>query len=363
VREINTLYKKITFPVILLLVSAILAACGDPTATTAPTTTAAPTTSVTTTTAAPTTAMATTTAAATTPATTVATTAAPTTAATRLKVVATTSQIADFAKNVGGNRVEVYTIIKPGRDAHDFEPTAEDSKALAAAQLVLANGLGLEEWLDKTIQNSGTKAVKITTSDGVALLEGKHEHEEEEKDEHKHGDYDPHIWFSTVNAKQMVDNVTRGLVQVDPSGKATYEANASTYKTQLDDLTKQIKTLLDPISADRRKLVTNHEAFTYFADQFNLKVVGTIIPSFDSTAEPSAQELTELVKNIKAEKVPAIFTENTINPKLAEQISREAGVKIYSNLYGDSLGESGSDGDTYIKMMLTNARNIANGLK
>jgi zinc/manganese transport system substrate-binding protein/manganese/iron transport system substrate-binding protein len=216
---------------------------------------------------------------------------------------------------------------------------------------VLSNGLGLEAWLDKTVQNSGTKAALVKLSDGVSVQKT------------AQGDTDPHIWHNPDNGKIMVENIAKGLAKVDATGSATYEANATTYKAQIDDTAGQMKSLLDTIPADRRKLVTNHEAFTYFAAQFNLKIVGSIIPSFDSTAEPSAQALTELVKSIKEEKVPAIFTETTINPKLAEQISKEAGVKIFSNLYGDALGEPGSDGETYLKMLLSNARNIANGLK
>ena len=269
----------------------------------------------------------------------------------KIKVVATNSVIADMAKNVAGDRAEIYAILKPGRDAHDYEPTAEDSKALAVAQLVLSNGLGLEAWLDKTVQSSGTKASLAAVSEGVNLLKT------------VQGETDPHIWHGPDNGKIMADNIAKGLAKVDAAGKATYEANAASYKTQIDDTSRQMKGLLDAIPAERRKLVTNHEAFTYFAAQFNLKIVGSIIPSFDSASEPSAQALTELVKRIKAEKVPAIFTETTINPKLAEQISKEAGVKIFSNLYGDALGDASSDGSTYLKMLLSNARNIANGLK
>jgi zinc/manganese transport system substrate-binding protein/manganese/iron transport system substrate-binding protein len=272
----------------------------------------------------------------------------------KIKVVATTTQIGDFVKNVGGNRVELVTILKPGVAAHDYEPTSDDSKALAAAQIIFTNGVGLEEWLDKTIKNSGTKAIQVVTSDGIKPRPGSNAEE-------KSGD--PHIWFSTENAKKMLDNISTGLTKIDGAGKDFYEANAKSYKAQIDDMTKQVKILVDTIPADRRKLVTNHDAFGYFAEQFGIKIVGSVIPSFDSTAEPSAQELKELVDKIKAEKVPAIFTETSINPKLAEQISKEAGVKIFSNLYGDTLGEAGSDGDTYLKMMLANANNIANGLK
>jgi ABC-type Zn uptake system ZnuABC Zn-binding protein ZnuA len=320
-------FKSLVNVVVLALLSfSLLAACGDNTSTPAASTTAAVNSG---------------------------TTSASTT--TKIKVVGTTSVIADFIKNVGGDRVEARAIIKPGADAHEYEPTADDSKNIASAQIIFANGLHLEAWLDKTIKNSGTKGQLVVVSDGIKLIP------KADDPEFKNGD--PHIWHSTVNAKQMVDNIAAGLAKVDPAGKDTYLANAKAYNAQIDTVTQQVKTLIDSIPAERRKLVTNHEAFTYFADQFGLTIVGSVIPSFDSTAEPSAAELAELVKKIKAQKITAIFTENTINPKLAEQISKEAGVKIYANLYGDGLGEQGSAGDTYLKMMVANATNLANGLK
>lgn len=276
----------------------------------------------------------------------------------KIKVVATTTQIGDFVKNVGGDKIELYTILKPGLDAHEFEPTVADSKALGNAQVIFSNGLDLEEWLAKTIQNSGTKGVQVVCSEGAVLLQGSHEHSEAAHEEH-----DPHIWFSTENAKIMVNNISAGLSKVDPTNKAGYETNAKNYIAELDKLTKEIKDSLATIPAERRKLVTNHDAFGYYADQFKLKIVGSIIPSFDTNAEPSAQELGELVKKIKAEKVPAIFTESSLTTKLAEQIAKEAGVKIIANLYSDSLGAAGSDGDTYIKMMQANTKNIVNGLQ
>ncbi len=372
---------------LLMLAGLVLAACGDNTATstTAPTTIAATTARATT--AAPTTAAATTapatTAAATIVATTVAataapattiapttaapttvgaTTVAPTTAASattvaapanKLKVVATTTQVGDFVKNVGGNRIELTTILKPNADPHDYEPTADDSKALASAQIVFTNGIGLDEWLDKVIQNSGTKAKKVVTSDGIKPRPG-------EGEEEKEGD--PHIWFSVDNVKLMVDNISKGLSGLDAAGASVYQANATTYKEQLDKLDKDIKAQIATIPEADRKLVTNHDAFGYYLDRYGIKFIGSVIPSFDSTAEPSAKDLADLVAKIKAEKVKAIFTESSLNPKLEQQIAAQGGVKIYSNLYGDTLGEAGSDGDTYIKMMQTNTKNIVAGL-
>ncbi len=272
---------------------------------------------------------------------------------TKLKVVATTTQIGDFVKNVGGNRIEFATILKPNADPHDYEPTAADSKALSGAQIVFTNGIGLDDWLDKLIQNSGTKAQKVVTSEGIKPHPG-------ESPQEKEGD--PHIWFSVDNVKMMVDNIAKGLSGLDAAGASLYQANATAYKEQLDRLDKDIKAQIAIIPEADRKLVTNHDAFGYYLDRYGIKLVGSVIPSFDSTAEPSAKDLADLVAKIKAEKVKAIFTESSLNPKLEQQIATQAGVKVYSNLYGDTLGEAGSDADTYIKMMQTNTKNMIAGM-
>ncbi len=319
---------------LLMLVGLVLAACGDTTVTnTAPT--SAPT-------------VRTTDAVSTAPA---GTNVAP--LANKLKMVATTTQVGDFVKNVGGNRIELTTILKPNADPHDYEPTAADNKALASAQIVFTNGVGLDEWLDKLIQNSGTKAKKVVTSDGLKPRPGEGEKEKEG---------DPHIWFSVDNVKVMVDNIAGGLGRLDAAGASVYQANATAYKAQLDKLDSDIKTQIATIPEADRKMVTNHDAFGYYLERYGIKFVGSVIPSFDSTAEPSAKDLAELVSKIKTEKVKAIFTESSLNPKLEQQIANQAGIKIYSNLYGDTLGEAGSDGDTYLKMMQANTKSIVAGL-
>lgn len=281
----------------------------------------------------------------------------------KIKAVATTTIIADMVKNIAGDKLELVTILKPGSDPHDYEPTANDSKAIADAQIIFLNGAGLEETLEKALEGN-TKATKVTLTENIKLRKGEEEgHTEkpgESKEEHE---YDPHIWQSTDNAKIMVDNIVAGLVKVDSAGKTTYEANAKTYKGKIDETASEIKKLLEQVPADRRKLITNHDAFGYFADQYKYEIVGTVFSTFDTTSEPSAKDVAELVAKIKSQKVPAVFTENTTNPKLAEQISKDAGVKVVTNLYTDSLGVSGTDGDTYLKMMLANAKSISTALK
>ncbi len=271
----------------------------------------------------------------------------------KIKVVATTTQIGDFVKNVGGSNLELTTILKPNADAHDYEPTAEDSKALAGAQLIFSNGVGLDDWLNKLIKNSGTKAKAVVVSENIKPRPGSIEQQKEG---------DPHIWFDIDNVKKMVDNIVKGLGEVDAASSATYQNNARSYKDQLTKLDADIKAQIATIPEADRKMVTNHDAFSYYLERYGIKFVGSVIPSFDTTAEPSAKDLVDLIAKIKAEKVKAIFTETSLNTKLEKQIAEQAGVKIYSSLYGDSLGEAGSEGETYIKMMQFNTKTIVAGL-
>lgn len=272
----------------------------------------------------------------------------------KIKVLATTTQLGDFVHNIGGERVDVTQILKPGDDPHDYEPTAADSKNAAAAQIIFKNGVGLDDWLDKVITNSGTKAITIDTSKNVKIAKS---------DSPDETAGDPHIWQSTENAKVMVANIADGLSQIDPAGKAYYQSQLQSYQAQLDKVAQQINQVFAPTPAAQRKLVTNHDAFGYFAVEFNVDIVGSIIPSFSDAAQPTPAEINDLIKNIKINNVKVIFTETSINPKVAQQIAKTAGVKIYSNLYGDSLGDPGSDGATYLAMMLSNAKNMEAGFQ
>lgn len=272
----------------------------------------------------------------------------------KINVLATTTQLGDFARNIGGNRVQVVQILRPNDDPHDYNPTAADSKNAAAAQVIFKNGLGVDDWMDKIITNSGTRAPLVTISTGIKLRAG-------EGQDEKQGD--PHIWHSTDNAKIMVAAIAKSLIEVDPAGKDYYQGQLTAYQKQLDDLKTQINQIFGPIPVEKRKLVTNHDTFGYFADEFQITVVGSVIPGFSDAVQPTPQEINQLIKNIKNNQVKVIFTETTINPKVAEQVAQAAGVKIYSNLYGDALGAPGSDGDTYLKMELANAKNMAAGFQ
>jgi ABC-type Zn uptake system ZnuABC Zn-binding protein ZnuA len=267
-----------------------------------------------------------------------------------LRVVATTTQVADLAANVGGDRVRVTSLLRPGIDAHDYEPSPADIDALAHADVVLQNGVGLEEWLGDTIESSGFDGPLVDTSQGVRLRQ-------------VDGEPDPHIWQDPHNAQQMAANIERGLAAADPAGAAAYGAGLAAYTKQLRVLDAEVERQVDSLA--NRKVVTDHDAFGYYLDRYGLELVGSVIPSFDSSAELSARDIRDLVARIRATRVRAVFSETTLPPRTAETIGREAGVKVVVGseaLYGDALGPPGSDGDTYLKMIRHNTATIVGNL-
>ena len=279
--------------------------------------------------------------------------AGPARAADRLRVVATTVQITALTRAVAGDRIELRGLVPPGADPHEFEPVASDLAAVEGAKLILRHGIGLDDWLDRTLK-AGKTATVVTVTQGVRLQKG-----EEEGKQVK----DPHVWHDPANAKRMIDNITAALDRADFANKATYDANATAYKTRLDEARVQVQAIINEIPPTNRKLVTNHDALGYFARAFGLKIVGAVIPSVSTQAEPSAGETAKLLQTIRRERVKAIFAESNVNPKLAETLAREAGVKVVEDLYGDSLGKPGSGAETVEGMWLANARKIADALK
>lgn len=277
----------------------------------------------------------------------------------RLRVVATTTQVADFTRVIGGDAVEVRGILGANVDAHDFEPSPADLDAIARADVLVKNGVGLERWLDDTIKSAGFHGSLVDTSQGVRLRSGSPEEGEPADPNLK----DPHIWFDPRNAKVMCANIERALAAADPSSAATFQANLRAYDAKLDGLDSDIARRLDGLT--NRKLVTNHDAFGYYVDRYHLELVGSIIPSFDSTAELSARAVSDIVARIRSTGVKAVFSEASIPPKTAEVIGREAHVTVVGGenaLYGDSLGPPGSDGATYLTMMEHNTRTIVSAL-
>jgi zinc/manganese transport system substrate-binding protein/manganese/iron transport system substrate-binding protein len=267
-----------------------------------------------------------------------------------LRVVATTTQVADFARNIGGDRVQVTSLFKPNVDAHDYEPSPADIDTIARADLVIENGAGLESWLHDTIESSGYDGPVVDTSQGVRLRQ-------------LGGQPDPHIWQNPRNAMVMAGNIERAMAAADPAHADAFRANLAAYTKQLQALDVEVQRQRDSLA--NKRLVTNHDAFGYYIDRYGLQFVGSIIPSFDTSAELSGRDIRDLVAKIKATGVKAVFSETSLPPKTAETIAREAGVKVVEGedaLYGDSLGPPGSDGDTYLKMVRHNTRTIVHNL-
>jgi ABC-type Zn uptake system ZnuABC Zn-binding protein ZnuA len=268
----------------------------------------------------------------------------------QLDVVATTTQVADLAVNVGGDRVRVTSLLKPGVDAHDYEPSPADIDAIAHADLLVKNGVGLEAWLDDIIGSSGYRGPVVDASQGVRLRQ-------------VGGEADPHIWQDPGNARRMAANIELGLAGAAPDQAAAFEANLAAYNRQLRALDAEVERRIDSLA--NRKVVTNHDAFGYYLDRYGLELVGTVIPSFDSSAELSGRDVRDLVARIRATGAKAIFSETSLPPKAAETIGREAGVRVVVGddaLYGDALGPPGSDADTYLKMIRHNTDTIVSNL-
>ena len=272
-----------------------------------------------------------------------------------LKVVATTTQVQDFARVIGGDRIKLTGVLKPNVDPHDYEPSPADIDAIAQADLVVKNGVGLEKWFDDAVSSAGFTGTVVDASQGVKIRSGNGTAEE------KTGD--PHIWHNPRNAKVMSANIERAFAAADPAGAAAFKANLDAYDAKLTSLDADIARQVSGLA--NKKLVTNHDAFGYYVDRYGLEFVGSIIPSFDTSAELSGKDVADLVAKIKETGVKAIFSESSLPPKTADTIGREAHVKVVEGenaLYGDTLGPPGSAGATYLQMEEHNTRTIVSAL-
>ncbi len=296
----------------------------------------------------------------------------------RLSVVVTTSQLKDFATVIGGPNVTVYSLLKPNVDAHDFEPSPADIDAIAQADVVVKNGVGLESWFDDVLKSADPKGVVVDASAGVATRkggahdehgdehakEGGDEHAEEGGDEHgEEGSQDPHIWFDPRNVKVMVRNISEAFAAADDAHASGYAERERAYAKELDILDTEIAAKISAL--DNKKLITNHDAFGYYVDRYGLEFVGSVIPSFDTSAEISASALAQLVSDVKSQEVKAIFAETSLPAKAAAALAEEAGVQVVAGddaLYGDALGPEGSAGANYLAMMRHNTDTIVANL-
>ena len=259
--------------------------------------------------------------------------------------VATTTQVADIVRNVGGDRVEVDGILPVEADPHDYEPRPSDAAALTEADVVFRSGGDIDEWLGELIESAGGDASEVTLLDSVRAL----------------GD-DPHWWQDPANAILAVGAVRDALVEADPRGRATYERNAAAYTGRLRALDADIEGCIERLPPDTRKLVTTHDSLGYFARRYGVEVIGAVIPSLSTQAQPSARDVDDLVRQIKGEGVEAIFPEVAVSQRLERAISRESGAEVGRELWTDSLGPEGSGAGTYLSAMRANADALAEGM-
>ncbi|HRO01434.1 metal ABC transporter substrate-binding protein [Nitrobacter sp.] len=273
----------------------------------------------------------------------------------RIVVVASFSILGDFARAVGGARTDVTTLVGTDGDAHVFTPAPADARKVAAARLVIVNGLGLEGWLPRLVQASGGNAVIVVAATGVPLRGA-------EAGETLHGDgsADPHAWQSVANAKIYVANIRDALIAADPAGEAVYRGNAADYLAKLDALDREVREGVARIPPERRKVISTHDAFGYFEAAYGIAFIAPQGVSTDS--EASARDIAATITQIRTAKIPAVFLEDLGDPRLIRQIATEAGARIGGTLYSDSLSDEKGDAPTYIAMVRHNIKALTSAL-
>jgi zinc/manganese transport system substrate-binding protein len=266
----------------------------------------------------------------------------------RVNVVASFSILGDFVGNVGGDRVDVTTLVGPNGDVHVYTPPPADARKIAEAKLLVVNGLGLEGWLPRLVQSSGGKATIVEASNDIKPLQ-------------VGAAADPHAWQSVANAKIYVANIRDALDTADPAGAATYQANAQNYLAKLDVLDHEVREAVSQIPQSRRKVISTHRAFGYFAAAYGIEFIAPLGVSTES--EPSARDIAGIIRQIKIEAIPAVFLENISDDRLMRRISAETGAHIGGTLYSDSLTDEKGEAPTYIDMVRHNIKALTSALK
>jgi zinc/manganese transport system substrate-binding protein len=272
-------------------------------------------------------------------------------AADKLKVTASFSVLGDMVRQVGGDRVDVITFVGPNGDAHVYEPTPGDIKALAASKILFINGLGLEGWMTRLEKSSGFKGTVVVATKGVSPREMI---EDEKKIT------DPHAWQSLANGKIYVANIRDALIATDPEGKATYEANAAKFLDGITQMDTQVKEAVAKLAPNRRKIITTHDAFGYFGAAYGMQFIAPEGVSTES--EASAKDVAKIIRQIKAEKIPAVFLENVTDSRLLDQIAKETDAKVGGTLYSDALSEPSGPAGTYLDMFRHNVETLSAAL-
>ncbi|WP_424910427.1 metal ABC transporter substrate-binding protein [Achromobacter insolitus] len=293
-------------------------------------------------------------------------------AAEPLKAVASFSILGDIVREVGGKDVDVATLVGPDGDAHEYEPTPGDAKKLAAARVLFVNGLDFETWMPRLAKASGFGGATVVASQGVKARkfagdghdddhDHDHDHDHDQEHQHGHGHHhggaDPHAWQDLANGVIYARSVAEGFAAADPAHAQAYRQRAEAYAARLQALDAQVRKTFAAIPAERRKIVTSHDAFGYFGDAYGVAFIPAMGVSTD--AEPAAGEVARIIEQVKRERVPAVFVENISSPRLVQQISRETGAKVGGTLYSDALSKPGQPGATYLEMFEWNASQLA----
>ena len=274
--------------------------------------------------------------------------ATPLRAQERLDVVASFSILGDFVRNVGGDRVSLAMLVGPNADVHVYAPSPADAKRIADAKLVVVNGLGLEGWLPRLVQSAGGKATIVVASNGVAPLK-------------RGADADPHAWQSVGNAKIYVANIRDSLATADPADAAMFRANAERYLAELDALDADVRAAVAKIPPERRKVISTHNAFGYFAEAYGIAFIAPLGVSTET--EPSARDIAAIISQIRREKIPAVFLENMSDDRLIGRIAAETGARVGGTLFSDALTDEKGDAPTYIATVKHNIRALTSALE
>jgi zinc/manganese transport system substrate-binding protein len=267
-------------------------------------------------------------------------------------VVATTTEVADLVRSVGGERVDVRGLLSAGADPHGYEPRPSDASSIQDAAVVFKSGGEIDEWLDELVDNAGGDAEVVALIDSVETIEGGHEE----------GETDPHWWQDPRNAMLAVEAIRDGLSAADPDGRPVYERNAAAYTRELRGLDREIAACVGKLPPSKRKLVTTHDSLGYFARRYGVEVIGSVIPSLSTQAQPSAGDIAALVDQVREERVEAVFPEAGTSERLEQALAREAGAQVGEPLWADTLGDDGSGAETYLGAMAANTAALVEGM-
>ena len=278
-----------------------------------------------------------------------------------LPVVVSFSILADMVRQVGGEHVDVTSLVGPNSDAHLFDPTPADARRLATAKLVVVNGLGFEGWMNRLVKSSGYRGPVVVASKGVKSIPmAEKKKEDGHGHRHSHNSADPHAWQNLSNARRYVENIRVALTQAMPGQAAVFEARASDYLKQIDALDQRTRAMIGAVAPERRRVITSHDAFGYFATAYGVKFYP--LQGLSTGSEASAADVARIVNEIKKNKVTAIFAENISDPRVLERVARDSGAVVGGTLYADALSLPGTQADTYLKMFEHNVSTIVKGI-